>query len=209
MKKKPCGMPTKIKALYDSIDLNSMNLYLDTETTGLPPKGANWDVDYKIFPYIVSIAWKIGKKQQYFIIHQEGRAISKEMTAIHGITTKMANDPEQTQPASFVYSMLMCDAKDAINIIGHNLYFDVSIVKANILRLHGAKSKQATIANDVFDKDKRIDTMRGSMSLFGKWPKLSELHVKLFNEPFEAHNALNDVLACERCFIELHKRKIL
>jgi DNA polymerase III epsilon subunit-like protein len=186
-----------------------MNLFLDTETTGLPPKGANWDVDYKVFPYIVSIAWKIGKRQQYFIIHQEGRVIPKEATAIHGITTKMANDPEQTQPASFVYSMLMCDAEQAINIIGHNLYFDISTIKANILRLHGPKSKQASISNDVFDKDKRLDTMRGSMSLFGKWPKLIDLYKKLFNEEFEAHNALHDVVACERCFIELRKRKIL
>ena len=37
-----------------------------------------------------------------------------------------------------------------------------------------------------------------------KWPKLSELHRKLFGEDFaEAHNAAADIQATERCFREL------
>ena len=37
-----------------------------------------------------------------------------------------------------------------------------------------------------------------------KWPKLTELHVKLFGEAFaEAHNASADVEATARCFLEL------
>lgn len=185
-----------------------MNLYLDTETTGLPQKGFNWDVNYMDYPHIVSIAWKI-KKPRYFLIHQEGRTIPKEATAIHGINTKMANDKKTTHPASFVFDALMCDAKDAMNIVGHNLYFDVSIIKANILRLHGVDSNQAVNSNTVFDKDKRIDTMRGSMKLFGKWPKLVELHKYLFDEDFAAHSSLEDMLATERCYLELKRRKIL
>lgn len=183
-----------------------MNLYLDTETTGLPTKGFNWDVDYMKYPYVVSVAWKIGKKQNYFLIHQEGRKMPKDAEGIHGITTKMSNDPKTTQPASFVYSMLMCDAKDALNIVGHNLYFDVSMIKANILRLHGPKSREAKIIDEVLDKDKRIDTMR---AVGGKWPKLIELHQRLFNKPFVGHNALVDMLACERCYLELKRLKIV
>ena len=34
-----------------------------------------------------------------------------------------------------------------------------------------------------------------------KWPKLSELHIKLFGEDFdEAHNASADINATEKCF---------
>jgi DNA polymerase III subunit epsilon len=39
-----------------------------------------------------------------------------------------------------------------------------------------------------------------------KWPKLSELHFKLFNTGFEeAHNAAVDINATARCFWELKR----
>jgi DNA polymerase III epsilon subunit-like protein len=186
-----------------------MNLFLDSETTGKPEKFMNWETHYEQYPYIVSLAWKMNSVEKYFIVHQEGRKIPKDMTAIHGITTKMGNDPEQAEPASFVYRAILMDAKQALNIIGHNTYFDVSILKANILRTFGPKSKEAKIANEVFDKDKRIDTMRATQKYFKKWPTLTELYVYLFNEKFEAHSALNDVRACERCFNELMKKKMI
>jgi DNA polymerase-3 subunit alpha len=187
-----------------------MNLFLDIETTGLPGKGHNWSEDYMEYPYIVSIAWEHKGIVKDFIVHQEGRKIPLEATKVHGITTKMANNPEVAQPASFVLSVLMCDAKEAGNIVGHNIYFDTSIIKANVLRLHGAKSKQAKIIEEVLHKDKRIDTMRNSVRLFNKWPKLKELYEYLFNgETFDAHSAKEDMLACKRCFNEMRKRKML
>lgn len=43
-----------------------------------------------------------------------------------------------------------------------------------------------------------------------KWPKLIELHEKLFGETFvDAHDARVDVKACARCFFELKKRNVL
>jgi DNA polymerase III epsilon subunit-like protein len=187
-----------------------MNLFLDTETTGTPDKYMNWKEHYEKYPYIVSIAWKVsGKPPKYFIIHQEGRKIPAAATAIHGITSKVANDPNKTQPASYVYREILLDANDAMNIIGHNLYFDVSMVKANILRLFGPDSQEAKASDEVFHKDKRIDTMRSSQKYFKKWPKLIELHEYLFKKDFEAHSALEDMLACERCFNELMKKKMI
>jgi len=39
---------------------------------------------------------------------------------------------------------------------------------------------------------------------------LSELHLKLFDTPFEgAHDAKEDVQACANCFFELRRRSIL
>lgn len=44
----------------------------------------------------------------------------------------------------------------------------------------------------------------------GKWPTLTELHVKLFECEFEgAHDALDDVKAMVNCFFELKKRGII
>jgi DNA polymerase-3 subunit epsilon len=43
-----------------------------------------------------------------------------------------------------------------------------------------------------------------------KWPRLSELHVKLFDTPFEGvHDAKEDVQACAKCFFELKKQGII
>lgn len=188
-----------------------MNLFLDTETTGLPEKGHNWGTDFMHYPYIVSIAWDFNGKTKDFMIHQEGRHMPKDATKIHGITTKMSNDPKSTEPAAFVFSQLMCDAKEAANIVGHNIYFDISIIKANVLRLHGLKSKEAKTIEDVLHKDKRVDTMRNCVRLFNKWPKLTDLYEYLFpgEEIIGAHGAKADMLATKRCYIELKKRKIL
>lgn len=187
-----------------------MNLFLDSETSGLPAKFMNWETHYKEFPDVLELAWRVsGKPPKRFLIHQEGRKIKPELTKIHGITTKMANDLEKTEPASFVFREILMDAKDSLNIIGHNTYFDVSMVKAGILKVFGPASKEAKISNDVFHKDKRIDTMRSTQKYFKKWPTLSELYFHLFNEKFEAHSALEDVLACERCYNELMKKKMI
>jgi DNA polymerase III subunit alpha len=43
-----------------------------------------------------------------------------------------------------------------------------------------------------------------------KWPKLEELHHKLFGTKFdEAHNAVADVEATTRCFFELLRLKVI
>ena len=64
---------------------------------------------------------------------------------------------------------------------------------------------------------RRICTMEGSVDFcaipgpYGyKWPKLSELHYKLFRTGFEeAHNAAADIRATGKCFWELKRRGIL
>lgn len=47
--------------------------------------------------------------------------------------------------------------------------------------------------------------------LYGyKWPKLSELHIKLFGVDFDdAHDASVDINATEKCFWELKKRGLI
>jgi hypothetical protein len=43
-----------------------------------------------------------------------------------------------------------------------------------------------------------------------KWPKLQELHSKLFGSPFEGgHDALVDVRACAKCYFELRKLEVM
>ena len=43
-----------------------------------------------------------------------------------------------------------------------------------------------------------------------KWPKLSELHIKLFGEDFdEAHDASVDIEATMNCFFELKRLGVI
>lgn len=192
----------------DTIVIPKKTLILDIETTGLPPKGAEYEVDYMSFPYIVSLAYKInGEETKEFIINQEGRHIPDEATAIHGITDEMASASRFT--LAEVLKMMVDDAKDTELTVGHNIFFDSSTIKANVLRM--IQEGKATF--DFYDrlciplhKDRRVDTMKKTIkfcALNGKWPKLTELHEKLFGESFAAHSAGEDVDATHRCYIKL------
>ena len=89
-------------------------------------------------------------------------------------------------------------------LVAHNISFDEKIVGAEFLR--------AGMKNTITSK-KKICTMQSSTDFcaingpYGyKWPKLSELHYKLFNSYFEeAHNAANDISATAKCFWELKR----
>lgn len=192
-------------------------LVLDIETTGLPPKNSTYKKDFNDYPYIVTIAWKVNEEPtKYFIINQEGREIPIETINIHGITNEMANASPHT----------ICDVLKLLcleglfeSVIGHNIYFDSSIIKANVLRMikEGKIDEPFYILLEEFlHKDRRIDTMMSTIkfcnipSKFGaKWPKLTELYFVLFNETFEAHNAKEDVDATYKCYVKLKELKVI
>ena len=72
--------------------------------------------------------------------------------------------------------------------------------------------------SELFEKE-RVCTMLSSIDFCKipssnnrgyKWPRLSELHIKLFEKDFEdAHDALVDTSACVRCFFELRAKGII
>lgn len=180
-------------------------LVLDIETTGLVPKGADYKTDFMKFPYIVSLSYKVnGDPTRTFIINH-GQEVPAEATAIHGITTERC----AASPFDLFDALvnMMTQAADADFIIGHNLYFDTSIIKANTLRMN-----QIGLFNDIEEflhKDKRVDTMQKTAKFMGGWKSLSELHNRLFNVGFEAHQSHDDVEACHRCYHELVRIGVL
>ncbi|MBC8343106.1 MAG: 3'-5' exonuclease, partial [Bacteroidetes bacterium] len=94
--------------------------------------------------------------------------------------------------------------KRAEVLVAHNMSFDEKIVGAEFLR--------AGLQNPIPKKTK-ICTMQSTTDFcaingpYGyKWPKLSELHYKLFQSGFdEAHNAAVDITATAKCFWELKR----
>ena len=183
-------------------------LFFDTETTGIPDRSAKWDADYMDYPHIVQIAWIHGCKckVENHIIRPDGWEIPDDTVAVHGITTEYAL--EHGEPFAAVIDKFISDCHSAGLICGHNIHFDTSIVKANILRELGRAYYDAENVEDALFKGKRIDTMRSSMKWVDarnswgrlKFPNLGELYARCFpGETFPAHDAMEDTQAVARC----------
>jgi len=189
-----------------------MYLFFDTETTGLP---GNWNApitDLDNWPRLVQIAWlqydHKGRKVsgRDYIIKPEGFTIPDDASQIHGITTELAlKEGFSLQKVLEEFSSII---DESTCLVAHNMSFDEKIVGAEFLRQR--------IKNSLSEIE-RICTMKVSTDYcklpgkYGyKWPKLSELHIKLFNNDFEeAHDASVDIAACAKCFWELKKIGII
>lgn len=181
-------------------------LFFDTETTGIPERSWNWDTDFEQYPHVVQLAWMHGCKVETHIIRPDGWEIPQETVDVHGITTEYAL--EHGEPFASVVDMFIQDCHDAGLICGHNIHFDTSIIKANILRELGREYYDANDVENALYKGKRIDTMRTTMKWVDarmangrlKFPNLSELYSRCFpGETFPAHDALEDVKAVAKC----------
>ncbi|HAT71405.1 MAG TPA: 3'-5' exonuclease [Elusimicrobia bacterium] len=189
-----------------------MYLFFDTETTGLPK---NWKApitDLANWPRLIQLAYFLsdagGNKLAGgdFIIKPEGFTIPEEAARIHGITTERAN------AEGHALLPVLRDFQAAIGradcLVAHNMSFDEKIVGAEFLRNN---------MQDILPAKTRVCTMHSSTNYcaipgpYGfKWPKLIELHSKLFQTGFDAaHNAAADVSAMIKCFWELKRLGVI
>ncbi len=203
-------VPYSSKQGYDSG--GDMYLFFDTETTGLPRDWSAPVSDLSNWPRMVQIAWllydaggaRVSKKE--YIIRPEGFSIPQEAAKIHGITTEKAS-------AAGVYLRAVLEEFSAVMeraryLIAHNMRFDEKIVGAEFLR-EGVTHKLFE-ARKICTMTETTEYCKLPGNYGNKWPKLSELHFKLFNETFEeAHSAAVDVEICAKCFWELARRGIL
>ena len=137
-----------------------------------------------------------------FIIKPVGFTIPAEVSRIHGISTEKAiEEGKDLLPVLQEFQGLIDESEC---LVAHNISFDEKIVGAEFLR----NSMPDSLASK-----RKICTMQGTTNFckidgpYGyKWPKLSELHYKLFRENLEeAHNAAVDIHATAKCFWELKR----
>jgi DNA polymerase-3 subunit alpha len=191
-----------------------MYLIFDTETTGLPQ---NWKApltDFNNWPRCVQLAWQVhdveGKlvEVKNYIIKPEGYDIPFNAEKIHGISTDRAN--KQGMPLVEVLAEFIKDVQKCKFVVGHNVSFDNSIVGCELLRKDMPNLLADFPALDTKDDATNFCAIPGGRGGRFKWPKLTELHVKLFGEEFaEAHNASADVEATARCFLELIRLEVI
>jgi len=183
-----------------------IHLIFDTETTGLPKDWSAPTSDIDNWPRLVQLSTVLtnghDKVEYDFIIRPDGFEIPKEASDIHGVTTERAK--KEGLGLGFVLGLFKVFVKSSDVIVAHNLDFDRKIVGAELHRLGSGVEFEALLATK-----KVYCTMKKSISGNDKWPKLIELYQRLFNEDFgDAHNALGDARACERCYFELIKEEI-
>jgi len=189
-----------------------MYLFFDTETTGLPLSWKAPVQQVNNWPRLVQIAWlkydeggQLLDEQQY-IVKPNGFTIPKEASNVHGISTARAL--QEGVELDEVLDQFNAAITASQTLIAHNMSFDEKIVGAEFIR----NTKQSLLF-----KLPRLCTMLATVDYcripgrYGfKWPKLSELHIKLFGHDFDdAHDAMVDIQATAKCFWELKKRGVM
>jgi len=179
-----------------------MILFYDTETTG------KYDFkrkpDHPSQPYLVQYAGLLMDPDTQRLIQalvavvNPGVSIPKKATAIHGISTEMAQKFGTSQQV--IVEWHTGAMNDASLAVAHNIDFDRHIMETAACR------ENVKVPESV----KEFCTMKAGTNLcklpglYGyKWPKLEELHHHLFHESFQAHDALADVQACARCYFKM------
>lgn len=192
-----------------------MFLVFDTETTGLPRDKHAPITNFDNWPRAVQLAWQLLDDKgelihdANFIIRPEGFTIPFNAARVHGITTEIAL--KEGAPLSEVLLAFQESVKQARFIVGHNIEFDTKIVGAEFLRTaiesHIMTMDQLDTCTELTAAYCQLPGGRGGRF---KLPNLGELYQKLFSEGFsDAHNAMADVNATVRCFLELMRLGVL
>lgn len=184
----------------------------DTETTGTPRLFNAPMTNLENWPRVIQLAWiqfdMEGNtlKECEMLIRPEGWKVPDgEFWRKHGFTNE--KNLEFGIPISEALGEFVKDYEESDIMIAHNMNFDYNVLGAEMIRA-GIKSEK---------KLKKICTMKSTIdycaipSNYGyKFPKLEELHQKLFGKGFEgAHDAFVDTRAAKDCFLELVKRNII
>ncbi|MDT8287380.1 MAG: 3'-5' exonuclease [Elusimicrobiales bacterium] len=187
-------------------------LFFDTETTGLPKSWRAPVTDLANWPRLVQLAYMAYDAEGNLLssadtlVKPVGFTIPEEASKVHGITTERAlRDGRDLAVVLNEFRALLDRAK---YLIAHNMGYDEKIIGAEFLRNGMTDIPASVIKICTMHSTTEYCEIPGSYGY--KWPKLMELHRKLFEVEFEgAHDALADVAATAKCFWELKKRGVI
>lgn len=191
-----------------------MYIVFDTETNGLPPRGAS-KIDVNVWPRMRQLGYCVYNEKRQLIkefdnlIIPDGWTIPNEKFFIENAPT-IEEHFEKGIPLTAALKEFISNLNNSEYLIAHNINFDLSIIGNEMVRMNLKADK----------KLKRICTQDASINYCKlpnknnypgfKWPRLEELHYILFKENFDnAHDAMADVKATARCFFELMDKQII
>jgi len=183
-----------------------MYLFVDTETTGLPPSHPS---NLSQWPRLVQLGWILSEEngdvvmQDTAIVRPEGYHIPHRVTRIHGISTQQAY--EQGISLDEALQRFSQALRYSHYLIGHNIDYDYHVLLAEFHRKR---------INTLFSHYPRFCTMKSPKVLefvrimrgtdHCQYPKLSDLYRLLFDERAQgSHDALADAKTCADCFFQL------
>ena len=199
-------------------------LVFDSETTGLSKTQIISPSTIHLWPHVVQFSYivfdmeanEIVKIKDSIIKVPDGFTITEENAKIHGITTEISL--AKGVDLLPVLEEFFADFDSSDHIVGHNVSFDINMIKAELQRLimNSSDKKLQEYLTTINTSTKFYCTMQETIELcaielkdkygrpYKKFPKLVELYQKMFGvTPKNLHNSLNDVIVCLRCFIKL------
>lgn len=192
-----------------------MITFFDTETTGLPK---DWQAPMQKldnWPRVIQLAWRTTDlkgnviSERELLIKPDGWKIPVDKFWIeHGFNT--ATNEEKGSPMDHVLCDFVTDLMQSEYLVSHNMDFDHKVLGAEMLRYKITGKRLLKICTKEASTDWckiPFGGHRGYLSRTQgryKWPKLEELHKKLFGVDFDnKHQAGGDVAALSKCFFEL------
>jgi DNA polymerase-3 subunit epsilon len=206
--------------------MSNLVLVFDVETTGLIPKG---EPTIDLCPYILQLSFIVFNiesnaiEQTYntYINVPSKVKILPEIEKLTGITRSKCNSGVVvTEALNVLYDAYIRCGK----IVAHNIEFDSKMVRVELARNPGRKTRHlCDLLNTGYEQANQMErycTMAKSIDLcnivvdmidkkgqpyqYKKFPKLSELHQKLFGTiPENLHDSMVDTMACLRCYMKM------
>lgn len=179
-------------------------IVFDLETTGFPryknakPFYSNLYSEARIIEIgyvILNPDGEIIKRVDHFIKYDEH--INIENSHIHGISTEMVL--EHGIKMEDMFDSLVLDLMNVDTMVAHNIEFDFNVLLSEVYRKY---NNFKHLLGMLYSKDLHC-TMKMGIKYMDttKFPKLTELHKKLFDvEWVQTHRALDDVLTCAKCY---------
>ena len=203
-------------------------LVFDTETTGLQKTKIMSQDTLNLWPHIVQFSYVIYDINLNDIVGSsnnivklgEGVIIPEESVNIHGITNDISN--MKGTHINIILKDFFYHLRNVDLLVGHNVSFDINMVKIELMRM--------IYLNEIQDETKlyktdlhlltnfknicctlkdsiqlcKIETLDKYGKPYFKYPKLVELHKKLFETtPNNLHNSFNDILVTLRCYVKM------
>jgi DNA polymerase III epsilon subunit-like protein len=205
---------------------NNLALIFDVETSGLIPKG---EPTLDLCPYILQLSFivfntttlTVEQKYNNYINVPSKVQIIPEIEKLTGITRAKCNSGVVvTEALNALYEAYIKCSK----VIAHNIDFDSKMVRIELARNPGRKTRHLcdllSTGFEEVNKKERYCTMVNSIELcsivvdaidrkgqsyqYKKFPKLAELHLKLFGTiPENLHDSMVDTMVCLRCYMKM------
>lgn len=194
--------------------MSKLILIFDTETNGLPN---DWKVpasDTDNWPRITQLAFCVYKENGDTVfsfnslIKPDGWEIPDDYFFIKNeMYTERCE--REGMPIKEAIDLFIEWRKKVDVVVAHNIRFDSTILRAEMFRL-GDNTEFNSLKICTMAKSVGICKIPSPSGRGYKWPTLSELHNHLFGCDFDgAHDAMNDVIACAKCFFEMVKRGVI